>query len=716
MCNRGCAVRGSMKFPESAGVLLVSCNPADTQLISDELAVCSSLPGEERFRVRSVKTVSGVPDQLQKGSFQAIIFDLDGSKARGLADFESLLTAARRIPILVLCDAGTNQLARQAVGRGAKDYILKSLLEIRVRSAVAIVIQQHVAEDAVHLQQQCAEATLSCTGDAVVICDQNGLVTYLNTSAELLTGWSLEEARGYASNEVCRFVDAVSRQPASNPRGPSRSRHQQGPPIFNGLLLRRDGSETAVSNCTAPIRDRDGQVTGEVLVFHDTGAARLKTPKLSHLAQHDVLTDLPNRLLLNDRINQAISFAARYHHQLAVMFVDLDHFKKINDTWGHAVGDKLLQSVSSRILACVRRSDTVSRHGGDEFVILLSQVEHAEDAVFIARKILSSLAAPYTIEQKHLYLNASIGVSTYPGDGQDADTLIQRADTAMYDAKKFGRNNCQFFRADMQARVQDWQSLEGNLRLALDHSEFTLHYQPKINLITTEVSGVEALLRWKHPERGVIQPMDFVPIAEESGLIVPIGQWVLQEACRQARAWIDAGLPAVRMAVNVSAVEFMSRDFLTGVRAALSASGIEPRNLELELTETVLMQDADGALATLKALKSIGVQLAVDDFGTGYSSFSYLRKFPLDSLKVDRSFISEISPESGNAAILSAMINIGKSLGHRVVAEGVETRSQLDFLQHSGCTEGQGYFFCYPVIAEKFAEFLESGVTQTAVH
>ena len=276
------------------------------------------------------------------------------------------------------------------------------------------------------------------------------------------------------------------------------------------------------------------------------------------------------------------------------------------------MGDKLLQSVAGRIVACVRRSDTVSRQGGDEFVVLLSQVGHAEDTVFIARKILRSLAAPYSIDQKHLHINASIGVSTYPGDGQDAETLIHHADTAMYDAKKLGRNNCQFFRADMQARVLEWQSLEGSLRSALSRDEFVLHYQPKIDLKTAEISGVEAL-RWKHPERGLIQPLNFVPIAEETGLIVPIGQWVLLQACRQARAWMDAGLPPVRMAVNVSAAEFMAKDFLSGVRAALISTGVDPHNLELELTETVLMHDADSTIQTLNAVKAIGVQLAIDD-------------------------------------------------------------------------------------------------------
>jgi diguanylate cyclase len=399
-----------------------------------------------------------------------------------------------------------------------------------------------------------------------------------------------------------------------------------------------------------------------------------------------------------------------------VMFVDLDLFKKVNDSFGHAIGDKLLQSVAGRIVTCVRRSDTVSRHGGDEFIVLLSQVGHAEDSVFIARKILSSLAEPYLIDQKHLQINASIGVSTYPGDGQDAETLIHKADTAMYDAKKLGRNNFQFFKADMQARVLEWRSLEGSLRGALDRNEFVLHYQPKIDLKTGDIAGVEALLRWKHPDRGLIQPLQFVPIAEESGLIVPIGQWVLLEACRQARAWMDAGLPPMRIAVNVSALEFMAKDFLSGVRAALISTGVAPENLELELTETVLMQDAESAVQALIALKAIGVQLAIDDFGTGYSSFSYLRRFPLDALKVDRSFINEISLNSADATILSAMINIGKSLKHRVVAEGVETVEQLHFLQKAGCSEGQGYYFCHPVIAEKFAEFLETGVREAVVH
>ena len=694
-------------------VLLIECQPADARLITN--ALTNQVHGA--FAVESITKLSDGLGRIAKGGVRAVIVDIEMSNGRSVATIERLLTGAPHVPILILAATENESVARQAVERGAHDYLLKSNFDnFRLRRAVRAMIEHRTADEQAFLHQQCAELALLCTGDAVVITDSAERVTHLNTAAELITGWSQLEAQGQPLNKIFGLVNGnAGKFPAAEPRMLSEA-NRMSPRITTGSLLRRDGVELNIKNCTAHLRDRDGNISGKVAVFHDQGAARVKTLELSHQAQHDFLTDLPNRSLLNDRINQAISFARRYHKQLAVMFVDLDLFKRINDSLGHAVGDRLLQEVANRIVSCVRRSDTVGRHGGDEFVVLLSQVGHAEDAVFIARKILSSLAAGYSIDQKHLQINASIGVSTYPDDGHDAGTLIHRADTAMYEAKKLGRNNCQFFRAEMQARVAEWQSLEGSLRCALERNEFILMYQPKIDLHSGEISGVEALLRWKHPERGLIQPLKFVPIAEESGLIVPIGHWVLLEACRQACLWTNAGLPPVRIAVNVSALQFASKDFLASVRAALISTGMDPRNLELELTETVLMEDAESAMQTLRALKAIGVQLAVDDFGVGYSSFSYLRKFPLDALKVDRSFINDISSSADNAMILSALINIGKSLKHRVVAEGVETEEQLHFLQKEGCSEGQGYFFSRPIIAEKFAEFLERGVTDSVVH
>jgi diguanylate cyclase (GGDEF)-like protein len=408
--------------------------------------------------------------------------------------------------------------------------------------------------------------------------------------------------------------------------------------------------------------------------------------------------------------------AVRQDKQLAVMFLDLDHFKKINDSLGHGVGDQLLQSVAKRLVACVRRTDTVSRLGGDEFVVLLSQVARGEDAAVSARKIIRALAVPHIIDNKSLDINVSLGVSTFPIDGPDAETLMDNADTAMYDAKEHGRNNFQFFRLDMHARLTENRLLEADLRSALGRNEFALHYQPKFKLQTGEITGVEALLRWTHPGRGMVSPAQFVPIAEECGLIVPIGRWVLLEACKQSRAWSDAGLGVVPVAINVAAAEFQDKDFLSGVRAVLIATGVEPENLELEMTESALMEDAESTLVVLGALKAMGVQLAIDDFGTGYSSFTYLRRFPVDALKLDQSFVQEISADPRDADIVSAMIDIGKSAKLRVIAEGVETRAQLKFLQRHGCREGQGYYFSRPVVADQAGKLIEGGIRVGFVH
>jgi len=639
-------------------VLLIECHPADARLITNAL----KNDVREGLQVEYVKKLSDAVERIHKRRVRGIIVNIEMPNGRGVAAFEKLLAAAPHVPILILSGVENENVAKQAVDRGAQDYLLKNNFDhFRLRRAVRLMIERHATEENAYLQQRCAEVTLACTGDAVIISDSAERVTHLNGPAELLTGWSQAQARGHSLNELLGHAGCDDKQPTSAHAAMDSGSIGNSACSDTAILVRRDDIELNIKNCSGYIRDRDGNVTGTVAVLHDLGAVREQTLELSQAAQHDFLTGLPNRSLVNDRITQAISFSARYNKQLAVMFVDLDLFKRINDSLGHAVGNKLLQQVATRIVACVRRSDTVGRIGGDEFVVLLSQVGHAEDAVFIARKILSSLAAPYLIDQKQLQINASIGVSTYPDDGT-TETLIHRAGTAMHEAKKLGRNNCQFFRPEMQARVLEWQSLEGSLRCALERNELMLVYQPKIDLTTGEISGVEALLRWNHPERGLIQPLKFVPIAEESGLIVPIGRWVLLEACRQARAWMDAGLPPVRIAVNVSALQFASKDFLSSVRAALISTGIDPCNLELELTETVLMQDAESAVQMLRALKAIGVQLAVDDFGVGYSSFSYLRKFPLDALKVDRSFINDISSNPDNATILSALINIGKSL------------------------------------------------------
>jgi diguanylate cyclase (GGDEF)-like protein len=435
-------------------------------------------------------------------------------------------------------------------------------------------------------------------------------------------------------------------------------------------------------------------------------------PKISHSAQHDILTGLPNRTLLQDRTARAIALASHRGTKVAVLSLDLDGFKHINDSLGHSVDDKLLQSMGERLASCVRASDTVSRQGGDEFVVLLSEVEELDDAAGTAARMLQAVAEIHSIDQHDLQITTSIGVSLFPDDGPDAETLIKNADIAMYQAKENGRQNYQFFKPIMNERAVQRQSIEEILRRALERQEFALHYQPKIDLRTGAINGAEALIRWTHPTRGSIAPAEFIPVAEDCGLILPIGAWVLRQACGQARAWADAGLPAIAIAVNVSAIEFRDPNFLEGLFSILDETGLDPRYLELELTESVLMKRAESAASILATLRERGVQVAIDDFGTGYSSLSYLRKFPVDALKIDQSFVRQIGAAGEDASIVTAVIAMAQSLKLRVVAEGVETQEAASFLRALHCDEAQGYYFSRPVPAQIFARLLQTGISE----
>jgi diguanylate cyclase (GGDEF)-like protein len=427
---------------------------------------------------------------------------------------------------------------------------------------------------------------------------------------------------------------------------------------------------------------------------------------LARSAEHDPLTGLPNRLLLNDRINQAIALAHRNSGMVAILFLDLDGFKHVNDSLGHSIGDKLLRSVAKRLLTCVRSPDTVSRNGGDEFIIVLQEMEQPNQAAITASRVLKALANPHNVGGLELHVTASVGVSIYPDDGRDAETLIKNADTAMYQAKASGRKTFQFFKPEMNVDAVERQTIERDLRHALENREFALHYQPKVNLRTGAVVGVEALIRWAHPTRGPLLPSKFIAVAEETGLILPIGTWVLREACMQAKSWKDAGLSAGTMAVNVSAVQLRDEGFLADLLSVLRDTGMDPHSLELEITESVLMNNIEDSVSILKAVRDIGMSVAVDDFGTGYSSLSYLRRFPLDSLKIDRSFLHKIHVAPDDSIIISAIIAMGRNIGLRVIAEGVETAEELAFLKANDCDEAQGYFFNRPAPAEEFVKLL----------
>jgi diguanylate cyclase (GGDEF)-like protein/PAS domain S-box-containing protein len=569
-------------------------------------------------------------------------------------------------------------------------------------------------EKALSVEKESAQVRLNSIGDAVICTDISGNINFLNSVAVEMTGWTFEQAAGRRMDEVLRTNDTTGGKIASDPirNAVRQGKTVQLPP--NYIFIRRDGIEIPIEGSVAPILGREGHDAGAIIVVRDVSAARAMSLQIVHLAEHDSLTGLPNRLLLNDRVNQAIALAPRHRKKVALLFLDLDGFKHINDSLGHPIGDKLLQSIGKRLVDCVRATDTVSRQGGDEFVVLLSEVEHAEDAAITARRILQAVAEPKSIDQHDLHVTTSIGLSVYPDDGLDAETLVKNADTAMYQAKENGRHSYQFFKPAMNTRAVERHAIEENLRRALERQEFILHYQPKVDLRTLQITGAEALIRWMHPTRGSISPAQFIPVAEDCGLIVPIGSWALGEACKQTRLWADAGLPVVTMAVNVSAMEFRQETFLEGVFAILEDTGLDPESLELEITESILMKHVESAASVLQELRTRGVRVAVDDFGTGYSSLSYLKKFPIDALKIDQSFVRQLRTNPNDMTIVSAIISIGRSMKLRVIAEGVETREELEFLQAHQCDEGQGYYFSKPVLPEAFAKLLESGILQTA--
>jgi diguanylate cyclase (GGDEF)-like protein/PAS domain S-box-containing protein len=593
----------------------------------------------------------------------------------------------------------------QASARDAQLRVVFAILEVVILTLLFVVTTMSMYRGNRRLERQFFS---ELTDANMSLVNAQRLARVGNWTKDLRTGklsWSDEMCRIFAV-ERSEVNDALLREFDHPDDAPQISRivraaeNECEPYSVDHRILLGDGSVRHVQEQAEFTFNHDGtpvQVIGTLL---DVTQRKMAEDQLAHLAHHDGLTGLPNRVLLLERLSQTIAYAQRNSRVVAVLYLDLDRFKVINDTLGHGVGDELLKAVAERLARAVRASDTVARPGGDEFIIVLADVASETDVRSVADKIVMTFNDPFIVDENEFFISPSIGISIYPNDGTDVDTLIKNADAAMYQAKDKGRNNIQLYTAEIHDATLRKLSLESDMRRALEREEFVVHYQPIVEVATGIITGFEALVRWEHPTRGTIQPDDFIPLAEETGLIVPLGDWVLRAACAQQKRWERLDCPSGRVTVNMSARQFQQRDLVASIRRCVEEYRIEPGTLELELTESLVMRDVKGSLRALLQLREMGVGVSMDDFGTGYSSLSYLKNFPIASLKIDRSFIDELTLDPFDDAISLAIITLAKSLHIRVIAEGVETRTQLMKLRRLGCDEAQGMYFSRPVPAE----------------
>ncbi len=627
------------------------------------------------------------------------------------------LKGGELMPILVVTTSNDSQSIQKAYDVGATDFLTKPINWDLFTHHLQFVIQSMISARSLReSEQRLAEAQrMARIGNWELYHDTDELYA----SHELFRIFGL----AYSPDAIPlkTFVDQIHASDRWKLETALTDTLHEGTELNIDLRIIRTDGEVRYVYLHGIAHHNEHELIDYITgTLQDITERKISEDRIKHLAYYDNLTSLPNRQLFREQAQITLRQARRNSTSAALLYLDLDRFKHVNDTLGHSAGDKFLQLLSQRILASLRDTDIVTpplpssddidtfvaRLGGDEFILLVGDLQHAEDAAIIARRILANIAKPLMLEGQEFFPSGSIGIAIYPDDGNNLDTLLKNADTAMYHVKAEGKDNFAFYQTEMNATAMHKLQLEGKLRRALENDEMVLHYQPQVDAQTGELLAVEALVRWEDPEEGLISPGEFIPLAEETGLIVPLGLWVLQTACKQCRIWMDAGYRPIRIAVNISSRQFRERDFIESVRQAVAGHGIKPSQIEIELTESLIMSDVEESIGKLQQLKAMGMKISVDDFGTGYSSLSYLKRLPLDVLKIDRQFITEVANDENDAAIVNAIISLARSLKLSTVAEGVETREQLAFLSSQGCTSIQGYFISKPLPADELLEFL----------
>ncbi len=631
-----------------------------------------------------------------------VITDILMPRLDGLAMARSMKEQIPGTQIIFLTGVTSDtQALLSAIAVGVSDYVLKPVDPERLHAAIDKCLRLYSLERTLLESNAQTENILESLGDAFLALDQDWQATHVNRKAGEMLGKSREQLLSSAFQD--HFPDPLC---ALNRAVKDAMRTQKATSLDHFM------------ESTATFYDVNVYPLGGGLSIHFRDITERKQAEEARrfLVYHDELTELPNRAFLHDNLNQAIARSRRSGKGGAVLFLDLDRFKKINDSFGHQAGDRLLQEVARRLRSCLRESETIARLGGDEFVILVEAYEGTADLIEVTNRILLALSQDLVVEGLHLNITASIGISLFPGDGLSVDTLLNAADAAMYQGKDKGRNTFQFYHADMNAHSQRMLLLESELRMAIQNGGLTIHYQPQFNLRSGQLVGFEALLRWRHPERGMISPLEFIPLAEETGLIIPIGEWLLDTACRQARIWLDRYGEPLSLAVNVSRRQFWQGDLIGSVDRALIASGLPPQLLELEITESMVMNDFEAAIVKMQEFQDRGLKLSIDDFGTGFSSLSCLKRFPLHALKVDQSFVQDVTTKSNDAAISVAIVALARALHFSIVVEGIETREQLAFFQALDCDSGQGFLLSPPVLAEQVDAWITKRQNSLLMH